>query len=97
MRVTPGLPPTWTIGRRNCSPSPPREARKAYRSATGAGWGEHLNSLHQFGRRHFDVSRGESLSREFGGWVDRPTLDRWLDAASAQDFLSGDVYARLTG
>jgi len=96
MVVTPRLPRTWTIGRRNCSTSPRGEARKADRSATSAGRGENLNRLHQLGGRHFDISRGESLSSEFGGWVNRSTLDRWLDEVSGQDF-SGDVYARWVG
>ncbi len=96
MRVTPGLPPTRTIVRRTRSPSPPGEARKADRSATGAGRGENLNRLHQLGRWHFDVARGESQTWEFADWVERPALDRWLHTVSGQDF-SGDVYARWEG
>jgi len=49
-------------------------------------------SLDRLDHWRFNVSRGESLSWEFDGWVVRPTLDRWLDEVSGQDF-SGDVYA----
>jgi len=53
-----------------------------------------LDRLGALATWRFNVSRGESLSFEWESWVDRPTLDRWLDEVSGQDF-SGDVYARL--
>ncbi len=41
----------------------------------------------------FNLSRGESLELEWLDFVDRPTLEAWLDAHAGQDF-SGDIYAR---
>jgi len=53
-----------------------------------------LDRLDRLSHWRFNVSRGESQTWEFHDWSDHPTLDRWLDTVSGQDF-SGDVYARL--
>jgi len=55
-----------------------------------------LDRLDQLGRWRFQVSRGESLAFAFDDWLDRRSLDRWLEDVNGQDF-SGDIYARLEG
>jgi FkbM family methyltransferase len=55
-----------------------------------------LDRLAMLAEWDFNVSRGESLVLEWPEFVDRASLDGWLEAHAGQDF-SGDVYARRRG